>query len=119
MNLLKETLKILKDNNKNIDDVMWVGSLSGIYSISWEDFEKISNIEYDSGYGGQEIATDLIIVGNNWWLERGEYDGSEWWQYKELPIKKDNKKFKTVCNGDIWASIEEMNKPGGKYGKEE
>lgn len=24
-----------------------------------------------------------MIVGENWWLERSEYDGSEGWEYKQ------------------------------------
>ncbi|MDU0406154.1 hypothetical protein ML8HA_01956 [Lactococcus lactis] len=34
---------------------------------------------YDSGYGGQEIAYNLMIKGNGFIMTRGEYDGSEWW----------------------------------------
>ncbi|QNI21485.1 hypothetical protein [Salmonella phage 3sent1] len=31
-----------------------------------------------------------MLYGNVWftdgtWLERGEYDGSEWWEYKATP----------------------------------
>jgi len=31
------------------------------------------------------IRNDLYVVGEDWWLERGEYDGSEWWEFKRLP----------------------------------
>lgn len=39
---------------------------------------------YDDGYGGQEL------YGNIWyedgtWSERGEYDGSEWWNHCRVP----------------------------------
>jgi hypothetical protein len=27
----------------------------------------------------------LEIVGDDWWLERHEYDGAEWWEYKTKP----------------------------------
>ena len=30
-----------------------------------------------------EVAEDLVVVGDNWWIERHEYDGNEWWEYKE------------------------------------
>ena len=26
-----------------------------------------------------------VAVGDNWWLERAEYDGSEWWEFKTIP----------------------------------
>ena len=25
--------------------------------------------------------------GSDWWLERGEYDGSEWWEFRREPVK--------------------------------
>lgn len=82
-NLLKETIEILTRFGKNTSDVRWVGTQSQLGT--WEDFIKIADIEYDCGYGGNEVEGSLVIVGNNWWLERGEYDGSEWWEFKMLP----------------------------------
>lgn len=55
------------------------------HKTTWEDFKKNADIDYDSGYGSSKVAQDLLVVGENWWLERGEYDGSEWWDYKEMP----------------------------------
>jgi hypothetical protein len=26
-----------------------------------------------------------MVIGSDWWLERHEYDGSEWWEFKSLP----------------------------------
>lgn len=99
MNLLKETIGVLKDYNKTYKDVLWVGSKKG-YS-TWDDFEKVANIEYDDGYGGNEIAMDLWIVGKDFWLERYEYDGSEHWEFKSFPIKPKNKrKLKSVLSND-------------------
>jgi len=42
--------------------------------------------DYDSGYGGQELS-GTIVFKDGTWLERGEYDGSEWWEYKSKPSK--------------------------------
>lgn len=98
MNLLAETLELLKQNGKGPADVRWVGKREPHYIKairptpepephgSWDDFERFANIDYDDGYGGAEISTDLVIVGDDWWLERGEYDGSEWWEFKTLPM---------------------------------
>ncbi len=36
------------------------------------------------GYGGEEVATDLLVVGEDWWLERHSYDGAEWFEYKTM-----------------------------------
>ena len=42
------------------------------------------------------MAEDLVVVGDNWWIERRDYDGSEWWEYKEKP--KQISKIKEVSN---------------------
>ena len=90
-NLLEETIKDLHDNNKTFDDVIWIGN-DEVY-IDKEIFMKRANKKYDSGYGGNEVDLALKIVGKDFWLERHEYDGSEWWEYKAMPIQptiKDN-----------------------------
>jgi hypothetical protein len=48
------------------------------------DFFKSLDFEYDNGYGGQELY-GLVWLDNDTWLSRGEYDGSEWWDYNSLP----------------------------------
>ena len=42
------------------------------------------DFEYDDGYGGQELF-GYIWYEDGTWSERGEYDGSEWWERKERP----------------------------------
>lgn len=85
-NLYEETIGKLRENGKTAKDVLWVGSTEAF--CTWEDFEAIAtNTSYDAGYGGQEICPDLLVVGKGWWLERHEYDGSEWWEFKVKPTK--------------------------------
>lgn len=88
MNLLKETKSILKEYGKTLDDITFVQGAE--FGISVNDFIELANTKYDSGYGSPKVAEDLIVGGNGWWLERHEYDGSEWWEYKSckeiLPI---------------------------------
>lgn len=85
VNLLKETIGVLNENGKNPANVLWVGDTT--LHFSWKDFEKMADREYDGGFGGAEVLRKLLIVGDDWWLERHEYDGSEWWEYKSLPVK--------------------------------
>ena len=59
--------------------------------FTWEEFAKLANKKYDNGYGGNEVPLDLIVVGKDWWLERHEYDGAEWWEFKKLPVKPKQK----------------------------
>lgn len=97
MNLLQETIEELQDHLKEPEDVLWVGNTYE-YSISWSEFEKIANIEYNDGVGHLEIYEDLIVVGEGFWLERHyESNGSEWWEYKTFPKQPKNpKKFDSV-----------------------
>ncbi len=85
-NLLKETIQRLTANGKTVADVKFVNTQK--FSCSWETFAKIADREYDCGYGETEIYMDVVVAGEGWWLERREYDGSEWWEYKELPTQK-------------------------------
>lgn len=39
---------------------------------------------YDSGFGGQELF-GCVWMDNGEWITRGEYDGSEWWEYHRAP----------------------------------
>lgn len=84
-NFLQETVTILDFYKKSPIDVEWVGNTD--FYFTWDEFAAVANIEYNSGFGGAEAAEDLKVVGKDFWLERHEYDGSEWWEYKEHPVK--------------------------------
>lgn len=94
VNLLKETIEVLNENNKQESDVLWVGrnyynwekDEQVTYKSTWDDFCNRSDFYYDNGYGCEEIPIDLIVVGNDFWLERHNYDGAEWWEFKSMPI---------------------------------
>jgi hypothetical protein len=69
----------------NWDDLDTIAFLrEGYNGVDLDLFLDKLDFEYDSSYGGQ------ILYGNVWledgtWLERGEYDGSEWWEHKVCP----------------------------------
>lgn len=94
-NLLEETKDKLKVCHKTPVDVLWIGTKDGSEAMTWEEFAKIADFDYDEGYGEIEIRPDLVVVGKGWWLERHEYDGSEWWEYKEQPQLQENPKKPT------------------------
>jgi hypothetical protein len=83
-NLWEETIKKLEKHNKSFDDVIVI--CGNDFQITKEDFAKYSKTEYDDGFGAPEVAEDLLIIGPDFWLERHEYDGSEWWEFKQMPI---------------------------------
>lgn len=47
-------------------------------------FLESLDFEYDAGYGSQELF-GTVWLEDGTWLTRGEYDGSEWWEYHKLP----------------------------------
>ena len=83
MNLKNETIRVLTRHGKHPNDIKWIGC--HLFKIPINEFWKLADKEYDNGYGHAEVAQDLFIVGEDWWLERREYDGSEWWQYNIIP----------------------------------
>jgi len=98
-NLYIETVKVLEKNGKAIKDIVWVGTREA--TIDKEQFlEEVKQTEYDNGYGGAEIALDLIIVGVDWWLSRGEYDGAEWWVFNTLPQRSKRERVKFDISSD-------------------
>jgi hypothetical protein len=50
----------------------------------WDNFLKGIDHEYDNGFGGQELH-GTIWYKDGTWSTRGEYDGSEWWEYHKCP----------------------------------
>jgi hypothetical protein len=40
--------------------------------------------DYDAGYGGQEVFGTIWFTDGTW-SDRGEYDGSEWWEHHSRP----------------------------------
>lgn len=83
INLYVETTQVLKDNNKTWDDVRCLlirdKALQSCFA------SQVLDINYYNGYGSEDISLDFKVVGDDWWLERAEYDGSEWWEYKTRP----------------------------------
>lgn len=99
-NLLEETLQKLKDYDKKEEDVLFV--TNGKKAFSWERFKELAkNLIYDDGFGSSEINTELKIVGKDWWLERYEYDGAEWWDFKTPPERIERCKDESVTQDDL------------------
>lgn len=102
MNLLKETITSLGHYDLSPEDVLWIGIRDGSQTTNWKDFAIMADREYDEGYGGVEILETLVVVGKDWWLERHEYDGSEWWEYKTLPtLHSQTNKLKIIFQRDL------------------
>lgn len=83
MNLKEETLEVLRIHGKSKEDVKYVCGED--FQISLGQFWELSDTEYDSSYGAPEIAQDLMLIGDDFFMERDEYDGSEWWDFRTMP----------------------------------
>ncbi len=62
-----------------------IGLKEGYSKEEYEEFLNRLDFEYDNGYGGQELYGTIWLMKEHTWLSRGEYDGSEWWEYNECP----------------------------------
>lgn len=97
INFLEETIRCLECHGKTEKDVRWVGRGFGVvaghwlypepYKTTWEDFRSKADFCYDYNYGIEYIPLDLILVGEDFWLEREEYDGLEHWAYRTMPTE--------------------------------
>lgn len=75
-----------------------------------ENFERIAKTsDYYAGFGFAEVATDLVLVGDDWWLERHDYGGVERWEYKEKPKFINNFKEISQLTEGTWETLSEIN----------
>lgn len=93
INLYQEIVEKLEENNKTIKGIFWVGTKDATIDTALF-LEEAKHTNYDNGHGGAEIASDLIIIGADWWLSREEYNGSEWWIFNTLPQRPKMRKTK-------------------------
>ena len=109
-NLLEETVNDLKEHSFTLDDVAWVGCRE--FKIPVEAFKEAADSEYHAGYGAPEVAQDLIVVlKDGSWLERHDYDGLEWWEFKDTPREPGR-----VWGGEVALTVHQA--PGASCGWE-
>jgi hypothetical protein len=87
MNAKTELVKMMELCGKSVSDIIWLR----VRREDWNDetdriYTYLDELDfrYDSGFGGQELF-GYVVFDDNSWLERHEYDGSEWWEYKQCP----------------------------------
>jgi hypothetical protein len=57
---------------------------TGFTEYEYNQFLSDIDREYNNGYGGQELD-GMIWYEDGTWTTREEFDGSEWWVYREVP----------------------------------
>ena len=96
-NIVQELQEELIYINKTIEDIEWgtVSCSRGYYetpqtiiakgpSFDLVLHEVFEGVECDNGHGSQKLE-GTIVFNDGTWLSRGEYDGSEWWEYNKCP----------------------------------
>jgi hypothetical protein len=111
-NLLEETLDAIRHSGHTPDDIIFIGSVDTGHSCTWEEYQRLADVEYDSGFGAAEVASDLqVVFRDGVYLYRSEYDGSENWAWaptfqqpeRTLPIER--------LVGRYWPSMTELHDP--------
>jgi hypothetical protein len=106
LNLLEETEKILSKFHKTWEDVVWIGNSQ--FQISVDNFKEVANQQYNNK-GDASVAIDLLITGQDWWLERYCDEVSEGWSYREITKKpKEIRKVKSLIKEESFLHLEEM-----------
>lgn len=86
-NLLHETLEYLEICHKTTQEIHWIGSEDGDYTMTWEDFEILADTEYGPEVDAYTVAADLVVVGMDWWLRREpNANGIDCWVYNQKPM---------------------------------
>lgn len=94
-NAKEEFLRVTKQHENKIQCVHIIHECGmdkfNTYSLrmnhTQEEYDKFVDsldFEYDGGHGAQELF-GFIWIDDGSWYERGEYDGAEWWEYKNTP----------------------------------
>lgn len=110
INLYEETLQKLRDHNKTFDNVIAIANSYNNYNATKEEIKKYSYvydkeafikasklINYDNGFGGDCVGMYLVIIGDDFYMDRTEYDGSIYWEYRTKPqIMTNNPKLVTM-----------------------
>ena len=102
INARQELLEKLTSIDKQPSDITWMLTYTTDYSSVSKALTTIHDLDftYDSGYGSQKLF-GVVYFNDGTWLERGEYDGSEWWRYVTTPTLEQWKEKYSIEKGYI------------------
>lgn len=101
-NLLQETIKAIYASGHTLQDILFIGSIDSRHCCTWREFEALADIEYDEGFGRQNVARDLeIVFADCARLKRADYDGEESWKLiKTFRMPADVHPISALVRGD-------------------
>jgi hypothetical protein len=92
-NLLEDVFVTLRDVFKTTDDVQWVIWSSGkdkyddVIDTFWCTWDEFAEQADGMNFGNMvKIDPNIRLIGADWWIERREYDGKEWWEFVAHPF---------------------------------
>jgi len=74
---------VISVEDRDIEEWPYQRDLLAMREPTWQDLQVL-DFRYDGGYGGQELF-GTVWLKDGTWMERGEYDGSEWWEHRTRP----------------------------------
>jgi hypothetical protein len=74
----------IQKGSDHYDEYSVFNLTTGWTKEDWDNFLSDLDFQYDSGYGGQNLFGTIWYTDGTW-STRGEYDGSEWWDYNQCP----------------------------------
>lgn len=89
INAKEEFLNITEKLNVIAADITFNDSLpfklKPLYTKKdWKDLLKYLDRNYENRYGSQNLY-GIVYCENGNWIDRGIYDGSEWWRINRFP----------------------------------
>jgi hypothetical protein len=114
MNLLTETMESIETSGHEPSQIIFIGSEISGHCCTWDQFKELADKDYDAGFGAAKVADDLkIVFSDGSSMSRGEYDGSEWWDFsKPFEAPATTKPIFSLLTGSVgWDSLEEINEP--------
>lgn len=87
INAYCELQDTLLDYGYDVDDIATVGDFLTFDEYDVQEFlDCLKGIVYDNGYGCVYFRRGIkLIMTDGTWIEREEYDGSEWWTHRSVP----------------------------------
>lgn len=90
MEIYNELEDILKENNKNFNDIIFITTKN--YDVDIKEFiketKKVNAIGHSEFCLESYYEIELKIVGVDWWIELFEYDGWYIFTFKQYPKLK-------------------------------
>jgi len=93
-NAKEEFLSIISGYKLVASEIQYHDNEIGVYrdiklkplfsQVDYDIFLESFNHTYDNGFGGQNLY-GVIFCEDGVWMQRGEYDGSEWYDIYQYP----------------------------------